>query len=57
MKPFSKDDDWYPRLVTWTNWEIPKPGREGLAGFAIMLAISALLHGSVVWLCSWFQHR
>jgi hypothetical protein len=49
-------EPWYPKLVNWRNWEIPRPGREAVFGFLIVLAVSLSLHGFVVWLCSWFRN-
>ena len=47
--------DWYPRLVQWKNWEIPRPGKEALYGFAIVMAASLLLHLLVLALCRLFH--
>jgi len=47
---------WYPKLVEWRNWEIPRPGREAVGGFFVVLAVSLGLHGFVLWMCSWFRH-
>ena len=48
-------EDWYPRLVSWKNWEIPVPGKEAVIGFLIVLAASLALHLFVIWMCSWFR--
>ncbi len=48
-------DEWYPRLVRWKNWEIPKPSREASAGFFAISAISLLLHLTVIWICRLFE--
>ncbi|MEO7651436.1 MAG: hypothetical protein ABIZ80_13305, partial [Bryobacteraceae bacterium] len=54
MKPPVKPD-WYPKLVDWANWEIPTPGKEAVAGFFVVLAVSLMLHGIVLWLCAVFK--
>ena len=51
-----RDSLWFPKLVPWKNWEIPKPGAESLVGFGVVMAVSLLLHGFVLWLCSLFRH-
>lgn len=48
-------EDWYPRLVTWKNWEIQKPGRESMIGFLVVAAVSLLLHATVLWICRIFK--
>lgn len=45
----------YCKLVQWRNWEIPRPGREAVVGFFVVLAASLALHGFVLWMCSWFR--
>ena len=52
MKP---RDDWFPRLVPWRDFEIPRPGREAVIGFFAVLAVSLVLHGFVLWLCALFR--
>jgi hypothetical protein len=47
--------DWYPRLVSWKNWEIPRPGTEAIVGFFIVLAVSLGLHLGVIFLCTLFR--
>lgn len=48
-------EDWYPRLVTWKNWEIQTPSQESVVGFFIVLAISLALHGTVLLICRIFK--
>ena len=50
-----RNSDWYPRLVKWKNWEIPRPGKEAVVGFCIVMAASLGLHFFVVLLCVLFQ--
>ena len=49
-------EDWYPRLVTWKNWEIQKPGRESVVGFLVVAAVSLLLHLTVLIICGVFKN-
>ena len=55
MDERSNKDYWYPKLVSWSNWEIPVPGKEAVVGFFLVLAVSFLLHLFVLWLCSRFR--
>jgi hypothetical protein len=48
-------EDWYPRLVSWKNWEVQTPSRESVIGFFIVLAASMLLHGTVIFICRFFR--
>lgn len=49
-------EDWYPRLVSWKNWEVQAPSRESVVGFFIVLAASLLLHGTVILICRFFRN-
>ena len=48
-------EDWYPRLVTWKNWEIQKPSHESVVGFLVVAAVSLLLHLTVLFICGVFK--
>jgi hypothetical protein len=48
-------EDWYPRLVNWKHWEIPKPGREAMMGFLIVVLVSLFLHSTVLLICWLFR--
>ena len=56
MKTERDNQIWYPRLVDWRNWEIPRPGREAVVGFFVVLAASLVLHAFLLWICSSFRH-
>jgi hypothetical protein len=56
MKKERNNEVWYPRLVEWRNWEIPRPGREAVIGFFVVLTVSLGLHGFVLWMCAWLRH-
>ncbi len=45
---------WFPKLLNWRDVEIPKPSREAVVGFFVVLAVSLILHLSILWLCSLF---
>ncbi len=47
-----EDRTTFPHLVRWKNWEIPRPGKEAVWGFFVVMAASLALHGFVVWLCA-----
>jgi hypothetical protein len=46
---------WFPKLINWQNAEIPKPSREAVVGFFVVLAASLVLHASLLSLCSLFR--
>lgn len=48
-------EQWYPRLVRWKNWEIPRPGKEAAVGFVAVAAVSLMLHMIVLLICRLFQ--
>jgi len=49
------NEEEYPKLVHWPNWEVPAPGKEAIIGFFVTLAISLALHGFLLWLSSLFR--
>ena len=55
MRDERDSDLWYPKLVPWKYWEIPRPGKEAVVGFLIVLGVSLGVHGFVLWLCAWFR--
>jgi Na+/proline symporter len=46
---------WFPKLINWRNLEVPKPGRQAVVGFLVVLAASLVLHAFILWLCSLFR--
>lgn len=48
-------DQWYPRLVRWKNWEIPRPGKEAIVGALIVAGVSLTLHMIVLFICRTFR--
>lgn len=44
----------YPRLFRWRNWEVPRPGKEAVVGFFIVLAAAIALHFTVLLICHLF---
>lgn len=45
----------FPRLVRWRNWEIPRPGKEAVVGFFIVLGAAFVLHFAVLLICRFFR--
>ena len=50
-----RSNDWYPKLVPWKNWEIPRPGKVAVIGFVIVAVVSVGLHLFVLALCRMFR--